>query len=71
MACRVPLSKAGLSSALIVDGAPPEHNFALAARNLPKIDVLPVEGLNVYDLLRREKLVLTRSAVDALEARLK
>lgn len=63
--------KAGLSSALIIDGAAPQENFALAARNLPKIDVLPVEGINVYDILRRDKLVLTRSAVDALEARLK
>ncbi len=63
--------KTGLANALIIDGAAPQTNFALAARNLPAIDVLPVEGLNVYDIIRREKLVLTRSAVDALEARLK
>ncbi|MGA8170319.1 MAG: 50S ribosomal protein L4 [Methylocystis sp.] len=63
--------KTGLGSALIIDGAAPQSNFALAARNLPKIDVLPVEGVNVYDIIRRDKLVLTRSAVDALEARLK
>lgn len=63
--------KAGLTSALIIDVAEPQENFALAARNLPKIDVLPLAGLNVYDILRRERLVLTRSAVDALEARLK
>ncbi len=63
--------KTGLASALINDGAAPQINFALAARNLPKIDVLPVEGVNVYDIIRRDKLVLTRSAVDALEARLK
>jgi large subunit ribosomal protein L4 len=63
--------KTGLSSALIIDGAAPQTNFALAARNIPLIDVLPVEGVNVYDIIRREKLVLTRSAVDALEARLK
>jgi large subunit ribosomal protein L4 len=63
--------KSGLSNALIVDGVRPQENFALAARNLPKIEVLPVAGLNVYDILRREKLVLTRAAVDALEARLK
>jgi large subunit ribosomal protein L4 len=56
---------------LIIDGAAPEKNFALAARNIPLIDVLPVEGVNVYDIIRREKLVLTRAAVDALEARLK
>jgi len=63
--------KTGLASALIIDGAAPQTNFALAARNLPAIDVLPVEGVNVYDILRRDKLVLTRSAVNALEARLK
>jgi large subunit ribosomal protein L4 len=63
--------KTGLASALIIDGAAPQTNFALAARNIPMIDVLPVEGVNVYDIIRREKLVLTRSAVDALEARLK
>ncbi len=63
--------KTGLASALIIDGAALQTNFALAARNLPKIDVLPVEGVNVYDIIRRDKLVLTRSAVDALEARLK
>ena len=63
--------KTGLASALIIDGAAPQINFALAARNLPKIDVLPIEGVNVYDIIRRDKLVLTRSAVDALEARLK
>lgn len=64
-------NKTGLSSALIIDGAAPQTNFALAARNLPTIDILPVEGANVYDIIRREKLVLTRSAVEALEARLK
>jgi large subunit ribosomal protein L4 len=63
--------KAGLTNALIIDGASPQENFALAARNIPQIDVLPVAGINVYDIIRREKLVLTRSAVDALEARLK
>lgn len=63
--------KSGLTNALIIDSARPQENFALAARNLPKIDVLPVAGVNVYDILRREKLVLTRAAVDALEARLK
>ncbi len=64
-------AKTGVVSALIVDGSVPQTNFALAARNIPMIDVLPVEGVNVYDIIRREKLVLTRSAVDALEARLK
>ena len=61
----------GLSSALIIDGAAVEENFARAARNIPKIDVLPVQGINVYDILRRDKLVLTRAAVDALELRFK
>jgi large subunit ribosomal protein L4 len=67
---RLGFGKTGLKNALIIDGAPQE-NFALAARNLPMIDVLPIEGVNVYDIIRREKLVLTRAAVDALEARLK
>jgi large subunit ribosomal protein L4 len=59
----------GLDNALIIDGAELEANFARAARNIPNIDVLPVQGINVYDILRRRKLVLTRAALDALEAR--
>src|SRR5918995_2413160 len=59
----------GLSNALIIAGAEVDQNFGRAARNIPNIDVLPVQGINVYDILRREKLVLTRAAVDALEAR--
>jgi large subunit ribosomal protein L4 len=59
----------GLSSALIISGAQVEPNFGMAARNLPNVDVLPVQGINVYDILRRDTLVLTRAAVDALEAR--
>jgi large subunit ribosomal protein L4 len=61
----------GLANALIVDGAQVDHGFANAARNLPNIDVLPVQGINVYDILRRQKLVLTKAALDALEARFK
>ena len=61
----------GLTSALIIDGAAPNASFANAARNIRNIDVLPVQGINVYDILRREKLVLTRAAVEALEARFK
>jgi large subunit ribosomal protein L4 len=61
----------GLSNALIIDGAEIDANFRLAARNIPNIDVLPVQGINVYDILRRHKLVLTKAAVDALEARFK
>jgi large subunit ribosomal protein L4 len=63
--------KLGFKSALIVDGAEIEAGFQRAARNLRDIDVLPVQGINVYDIVRREKLVLTRAAVDALEARFK
>ncbi len=65
------LVKLGLVSALIIDGAEVEENFALAARNIPDIDVLPVQGINVYDILRRQTLVLTKAALDALEARFK
>ena len=64
-------AKLGLTSALIIDGAELEANFALAARNIPNIDVLPVQGINVYDILRRPTLVLTKSALEALEARFK
>ncbi|RTL47673.1 MAG: 50S ribosomal protein L4 [Bradyrhizobiaceae bacterium] len=61
----------GLTSALIIDGAQVNDGFAMAARNIPHIDVLPIQGINVYDILRRQKLVLTKAAVDALEARFK
>ena len=60
-----------LDNVLIVDGAEVNANFALAARNLQDVDVLPVQGANVYDIMRRTKLVLTKSAVEALEARFK
>ena len=63
--------KMGLASALIIAGAQVDTNFGLAARNLPEIDVLPVQGINVYDILRRDTLVLTKAAVDALEERFK
>ncbi len=63
--------KLGLSNALIIDGATLDANFAIAARNIPNIDVLPVQGINVYDILRRKTLVLTKAAVEALEARFK
>jgi large subunit ribosomal protein L4 len=64
-------SKLGLNSALIIDGAEVQEAFAKAARNLPNIDVLPVQGINVYDILNHDKLVLTKAAVEALEARFK
>jgi large subunit ribosomal protein L4 len=68
-ALRKNFGKLGLTSALIIDGAEVEADFARAARNIPDIDVLPIQGINVYDILRRQKLVLTRSALQALEAR--
>ena len=61
----------GWSSVLIIDGAQVDGGFVKAARNLPLVDVLPQQGANVYDILRRETLVLTKGAVEALEARLK
>jgi large subunit ribosomal protein L4 len=61
----------GWDSTLIVDGAELDRNFALSARNLPRIDMLTSNGANVYDILRRDVLVLTKSAVESLEARLK
>lgn len=70
-ALRERFAKLGLASALIVDGAEVDANFGLAARNIPNIDVLPIQGINVYDILRRDQLVLTKAAVEALEARFK
>ncbi len=70
-ALKASFAKIGLKNALIIDGAEVQANFALAARNIPQIDVLPVQGINVYDILRRDKLVLTKAAIDALEARFK
>jgi len=63
--------KLGLANALIIDGAAVNEGFAKAARSIPNIDVLPVQGINVYDILRRKKLVLTKAAIEALEARFK
>ncbi|MGD2132198.1 MAG: 50S ribosomal protein L4 [Maricaulaceae bacterium] len=63
------LGKLKLENALIIGGAEFDENFARAARNLPRIDVLPVQGLNVYDVLAHDNLVLTKAAVDALHAR--
>jgi large subunit ribosomal protein L4 len=63
-------AKLGFSNALIIDGAEVDASFARAARNIPNIDVLPVVGINVYDILRRHTLVLTKAALEALEARL-
>ena len=65
------LANLGLNNALFIDGAQVDAGFSMAARNIPYIDVLPVQGINVYDILRRHKLVLTKAAVEALEARFK
>jgi large subunit ribosomal protein L4 len=68
---RSEFDRASLKSVLIIDGTELQANFAKAARNIPHVDVLPVQGINVYDIIRREKLVLTKAAIDALEARFK
>ena len=65
------LEKLGWGSTLIIDGAEVDVGFANAARNIPNVDVLPIQGINVYDILRRHTLVLTKAAVEALEARFK
>jgi large subunit ribosomal protein L4 len=70
-ALKAQFAKLGLASALIIDGAATDVNFSKAAQNIPHIDVLPIQGINVYDIIRRDKLVLTRAAIDALEARFK
>ena len=70
-ALRARLDALGWESVLIIDGAAVDQGFARAARNLPKVDVLPQQGANVYDILRRDTLVLTREGVQQLEARLK
>lgn len=61
----------GWKRVLIIDGAEVNENFALAARNVEGIDVLPTIGANVYDILKRDQLVITKAGVEALEARLK
>lgn len=61
----------GWKRVLVIDGAAVDANFALAARNIDGIDVLPTIGANVYDILKRDQLVITKAGVEALEARLK
>ena len=68
-AFRAQLDKIGLKNALFITGPEVDNNLKLAARNVPNIDVLPDAGLNVYDVLRRGTLVLTRSAIESIEAR--
>ena len=64
------LAKLGVTNALVIDGETLDENFARAARNLPNFDVLPAQGLNVYDVLRRDTLVLTKAAVEKINERL-
>jgi len=68
-ALRANFEKMGLKNALVIAGPEVDGNFKLAARNIPNIDVLPNAGLNVYDVLRRHTLVLTKDAVEAISAR--
>ena len=67
---RAQLEKLGVTNGLVVGGSSIDENFAKAARNIPNIDVLPSQGANVYDILKRHTLVLTKQAVEDLEARL-
>jgi large subunit ribosomal protein L4 len=60
----------GWKRALIIDGAQVNENFTVAARNITGLDVLPCQGANVYDILKRDVLVITKAGLDALEARL-
>ena len=64
------LGKLGLASALVIDGTQADTNFLRAARNIAGVDVLPAQGANVYDIMRRDTLILTKAAVDLLQARL-
>ena len=66
----VKFAKLNWGRVLIVGGSPITENFVRAARNIPNVDVLPTEGANVYDILRRDTLVLTKGAVEGLGARL-
>ena len=66
---RASFDKVGWKNVLIIAGPQVDANFKLAARNIPNVDVLPDAGLNVYDVLRRETLVLTKAAVEAIQAR--
>ena len=61
----------GWKRALVIDGAEVNDDFAQAARNIKGLDILPTIGANVYDILKRDTLVLTKAGVEALEARLK
>lgn len=64
------LAKLGLENALLISGSSVDENFSKAASNIPNFDVLPSQGANVYDILKRHTLVLTKQALTDLEARL-
>ncbi|HEX7199896.1 MAG TPA: 50S ribosomal protein L4, partial [Dongiaceae bacterium] len=66
---RAGLAKIGVTNALVIAGPEVDASFRLAARNIPGVDVLPNAGLNVYDILRRDTLVLTKAALDGIAAR--
>ncbi|HKR88502.1 MAG TPA: 50S ribosomal protein L4 [Phenylobacterium sp.] len=66
---RASLQKIGITNALVIAGVEVDTNLKLAARNIPNVDVLPNAGLNVYDVLRRQTLVLTKDAVEAIQQR--
>ncbi len=68
-ALKLQFDRIGLKNALVIAGPEIDANFKLAARNIAQVDVLPNAGLNVYDVLRRDTLVLTRAAVEAIQAR--
>jgi large subunit ribosomal protein L4 len=68
-ALRANLAKIGITNALVIAGVEVDANLKLAARNIPNVDVLPNAGLNVYDVLRRQTLVLTKDAVEAIQQR--
>jgi large subunit ribosomal protein L4 len=68
-ALRASLAKIGVTNALVIAGVEVDANLKLAARNIPNVDVLPNAGLNVYDVLRRQTLVLTKDAVEAIQQR--
>lgn len=68
-ALRASFEKIGVTNALVIAGAEVNANLKLAARNIPNVDVLPNAGLNVYDVLRRQTLVLTKDAVEAIQQR--
>lgn len=68
---RQALAPLGIQNALIIDGPEVSADFARAVRNIPMVDVLPSQGANVYDILRRDRLVITKAGLEALEARLR